>query len=63
MHMIPLDHSNKGSTNTAAKDDTDLTTLIGSKREYERLVKNCFTEEEDGNIRWEAANGQRLMRG
>jgi hypothetical protein len=32
-----------------------LTTLVGLGSEFERLVKNCFTNEEDGNVTWRAA--------
>jgi hypothetical protein len=36
-------------------DDADLTTLVGRGGKYEKLVKNCFTNEDDGNVTWDEA--------
>ena len=32
------------------QDSTDLTTLVGKAKEYQKLVENCFTDEDDGNV-------------
>jgi hypothetical protein len=51
----PTTMNNEEGDSTTVQDDTDLTTCVGPGRRYKNLVKNCFTNEADGNVTWDAA--------
>eukprot|EP00978_Attheya_sp_CCMP212_P038181 scaffold186751_cov24-Attheya_sp.AAC.1 len=45
---------------TAVHDDTDLTELVGPSKTYQKLVKNCFTNNDCGNVTWRDAQALTL---
>eukprot|EP00978_Attheya_sp_CCMP212_P044555 scaffold314247_cov31-Attheya_sp.AAC.1 len=45
---------------TAVHDDTDLTELVGPGGNYTKLVNNCFTNNDFGNLTWRDAQALTL---
>ena len=44
--------SKEDDTGRIIQDDTDLTELVGFSGQFKRLVENCFTDEDNGNVTW-----------
>jgi hypothetical protein len=53
--------SEENNSAAAVQDDTDLTTLVGPDRKYERLAEHCFTGESIGNTTWGDAKNATLI--
>eukprot|EP00978_Attheya_sp_CCMP212_P024655 scaffold77824_cov56-Attheya_sp.AAC.4 len=45
---------------TAVHDDTDLTELVGPSKTYQKLVENCVTNKDCGNVTWRDAQALTL---